>query len=415
MNFTNAAGHTVVARFRRSTGNPLVADAASRFDLRWPGGQRVHRAAVRQSQRRQPGVRAGRLPVHRPGRRRQRRTTRSTARRTGATLLGKMLRIDVTCPTAIPPGYDVPADNPFVGVAGRAAGDLGVRPAQSVALQLRRSGARRHRRAGHRRRRAERAGRKSTTSRRGAAAATTAGAIAKARTTTSRAPRGVPAADRSDLRVRTRVGAGGHRRLRVSGRRWPRFGGRYFFADFVASRVWSLALDVDAAHRRGDATDLREHTAELGGAGVPQRHQLVRRRCGRRALSRVARRRTRAARPAGRLAAAHEHRHARGGRGRPSAVRCSAAGRSTSSRAPAPASTRCTSGHSAIPAPARRRCSLVSLVRRRRPDVAAAYGPQAALSGFGLTVTGLAPGSIAWWSSAGSPRREDSRSSARST
>ena len=34
---------------------------------------RVHRAAVRQPQRRRPGVRAGRLPLHRPRRRRQRR------------------------------------------------------------------------------------------------------------------------------------------------------------------------------------------------------------------------------------------------------------------------------------------------------------------------------------------------------
>ena len=43
--------------------NPLVADAASRFDLRWPPGGDVHRAAVRESQRRQSGVRSGRLPL----------------------------------------------------------------------------------------------------------------------------------------------------------------------------------------------------------------------------------------------------------------------------------------------------------------------------------------------------------------
>src|SRR5262245_12452524 len=35
INFTNRSGHTVVARFRRS--DPVVADAASRFDLRWGG------------------------------------------------------------------------------------------------------------------------------------------------------------------------------------------------------------------------------------------------------------------------------------------------------------------------------------------------------------------------------------------
>lgn len=38
--FTNTAGHIVVSRFLRS-GNPLVANAGSRFDLRWPDGQQV--------------------------------------------------------------------------------------------------------------------------------------------------------------------------------------------------------------------------------------------------------------------------------------------------------------------------------------------------------------------------------------
>src|SRR5262245_339499 len=41
VNFTNTNGDTVVARFRRSSSNPLVADPASRFDLRWPNGSRV--------------------------------------------------------------------------------------------------------------------------------------------------------------------------------------------------------------------------------------------------------------------------------------------------------------------------------------------------------------------------------------
>src|SRR5262249_10187061 len=41
--------------------------------------------------------------------------------------------------------------------------------------------------------------------------------------------------------------------------------GRYFFADFVASRIWSLKLSVNA---NGDATvsDVVEHTSVLGGA-----------------------------------------------------------------------------------------------------------------------------------------------------
>jgi glucose/arabinose dehydrogenase len=39
VNFTDTNGNTVVARFKRSIGNPRVADPATRFDLRWGGGQ----------------------------------------------------------------------------------------------------------------------------------------------------------------------------------------------------------------------------------------------------------------------------------------------------------------------------------------------------------------------------------------
>ena len=42
------------------------------------------------------------------------------------------------------------------------------------------------------------------------------------------------------------------------------FQGRYIFADFVSSRVWSVALTLNGA---GEATasDLREHTSAFGG------------------------------------------------------------------------------------------------------------------------------------------------------
>ena len=42
--------------------------------------------------------------------------------------------------------------------------------------------------------------------------------------------------------------------------------GRYFFADY-SGRVWSLALTVDAIGE-AQASDRREHTAELGGSAV---------------------------------------------------------------------------------------------------------------------------------------------------
>jgi glucose/arabinose dehydrogenase len=42
--------------------------------------------------------------------------------------------------------------------------------------------------------------------------------------------------------------------------------GRYFLADFITNRVWSVALDVDSTSGEARPDDLREHTADLGGA-----------------------------------------------------------------------------------------------------------------------------------------------------
>ena len=52
-------------------------------------------AAVREPQRRPARLRAGRLPVHGPRRRRLAAATRTATARTGPTLLGKILRLDV--------------------------------------------------------------------------------------------------------------------------------------------------------------------------------------------------------------------------------------------------------------------------------------------------------------------------------
>jgi hypothetical protein len=42
------------------------------------------------------------------------------------------------------------------------------------------------------------------------------------------------------------------------------FRGRYFFADFVTGRVWSIALTLDASGE-ARASDMRNHTSELSG------------------------------------------------------------------------------------------------------------------------------------------------------
>ena len=156
-----------------------------------------------------------------------------------------------------------------------------------MALQLRRSGARRHRRARHRRRRTGRVRRNRLRAARTAAAATTAGATAKGAhdNVTSRPPAFLPLVDPI------------HEYGRASGSRSPaatsiaaprsarRISGRYFFADFVAgTRLVARADD----RRQGEAraSGLIEHTAELGGTSAARQHQLVRRRRRRRALYR---------------------------------------------------------------------------------------------------------------------------------
>jgi hypothetical protein len=48
----------------------------------------------------------------------------------------------------------------------------------------------------------------------------------------------------------------------------PAYQGRYFFADFIQGRVWSLTLTVDPVTREGIASGLTEHTAELATAGA---------------------------------------------------------------------------------------------------------------------------------------------------
>jgi glucose/arabinose dehydrogenase len=113
VNFTDPGGNTVVARFRRSA-DPRVADPDSRFDLRWSTGLRV----IQQPYANHNGGclqfgsdgylfigmgdgGSGNDPEHRA--------------QNPASLLGKMLRIDVGVPDDNVDGFRIPPDNPFVG------------------------------------------------------------------------------------------------------------------------------------------------------------------------------------------------------------------------------------------------------------------------------------------------------------
>jgi glucose/arabinose dehydrogenase len=265
VNFTNTAGNTVVARFLRSS-NPAQADLSTRFDLKLEGT----RSFINQPFANHNGGHlafgpdgylyiglgdggSGNDPDHRA--------------QNPNELLGKMLRIDVNVPDADPFGYRIPPDNPFLGgnpardeiwafglrnpwrysfddVARGGTGaliiaDVGQNRFEEINYEPRGAGGRnygwRNREGAH-------------------------------DNVTTRPLAYQPATDpifdygRSDgISV---TGGFVYRGTRLG----AAYRGRYFFADY-SGRVWSLALTLDATGQ-AQASDRREHTAELGGSAV---------------------------------------------------------------------------------------------------------------------------------------------------
>ena len=180
-----------------------------------------------------------------------------------ASLLGKMLRVDVSVPDSHPIGYRIPADNPFVvdaardeiwsfglrnpwrytfddpsrgGTGAMVIGDVGQNQWEEVDYEPPGRGGRnygwRNREGAH-------------------------------NNVTSRPPAFAPLVDpihEYDHTFGSSITGG----YVYRGTSLGAFRGRYFFADFVRSRVWSIALVIDAAGE-ARAADLREHTTELGG------------------------------------------------------------------------------------------------------------------------------------------------------
>jgi glucose/arabinose dehydrogenase len=268
VNFTDRSGNTVIARFRRST-DPLVANPSSRFDLRWNGANGP--PSIAQPFANHNGGHlafgpdgylyiglgdggSGDDPDHRA--------------QNPSELLGKMLRVDVTVPDTHTIGYQVPPDNPFVGNAPIAArheiwafglrnpwrysfddparggsgalliGDVGQNAWEEIDYQPPARGGRNY---GWRNRE---------------------GAHANV---TSRPPAYQPLIDpvfEYGRAIGQSITGGFVYRGRNLG---SEYAGRYFFADFVTGRVWSLALTVDG-QGEARASDLIEHTADLGGA-----------------------------------------------------------------------------------------------------------------------------------------------------
>ena len=266
--FTNRSGDTVVARFRRPD-NGAVADPASRFDLRWGGA--AGPASIAQPFANHNGGHLAFGPDgflyiglgdggsgDDPGHRAQ----------NPLELLGKMLRIDVGVPDTDPSGYRIPANNPFVaggpvaarpeiwafglrnpwrysfddpalgGTGALVIGDVGQNRFEEIDYEPANRGGRnygwRNREGLH-------------------------------DNVTSRPAAYGPLVDpvyEYDHTVGQSITGG----FVYRGSALPAaYRGRYFFADFVAGRVFSIALTIDGG---GDAraSGLIEHTAELSAS-----------------------------------------------------------------------------------------------------------------------------------------------------
>ena len=265
VNFTNTSGDTVVARFVRSS-IPTVAEPSSRFDLQLEGTRRF----INQPFANHNGGHlafgpdgylyiglgdggSGNDPDHRA--------------QNPNELLGKMLRIDVNVPNADAFGYRIPPDNPFLG--GNSARDeiwaFGLRNPWRYSFD--------------------------DVARGGTGALVIGDVGQNAREEIDYEPRGAGGRnygwrnfEGTRVNITTRPLAyqpatepvfdyGRSDGISITGGyvyRGTRLGaayrGRYFFADY-SGRVWSLALTIDATGQ-AQASDRREHTADLGGGAV---------------------------------------------------------------------------------------------------------------------------------------------------
>ena len=237
VNYTRSGdGATVIDEYRVTSDPNNVDEAATR---RQPPG---HRPAVLEPQRRHDGLRAGRLPLRRHGRRRLERRSRGTgpeprhAARQDAPDRRRR-------PDLVGQGLPHPVDEPVHGCHGRPRRDLGARPAQPLALVVRPDtgdlwiadvGQSRYEEVN-----------RSTASSGGGRGANYGWDVMEGRHCFEprAAARRAARCSRSSS-TRSRCGHGrllGDRRLRLPRRALPLLRGGYFFADYCSDRIWVVS------------------------------------------------------------------------------------------------------------------------------------------------------------------------------
>ena len=260
--FVNTDGHTVVSRYYRSAGDPLVADASTRVDLKWSTGERfiAHPEIYHYGGHLVFGT-DGYLYIGTGDGGEPNDASHQAQNLTK--LHGKVLRVDVSVPDDDPEGLNVPADNPFVG--GENAPEVwavGLRNPWRFSLD--------------------------DPARGGTGGFIIADVGEDAVEELNYLPAGRPG---RNFGWRNREGANNHETslppafepltdpifeydhgvgrsitggFVYRGARIPSMTGRYVFGDFVRGRIWSLAIATDPGTGEATASDLREHTGEIG-------------------------------------------------------------------------------------------------------------------------------------------------------
>jgi glucose/arabinose dehydrogenase len=268
--FTNPSGDIVIARFRRSAADAFVADASTRFDLKWgsAAGQAFIPHPVNANHNGgcllfgpdgylYAGVGDGGSGGDPPNN-----------AQNPAQLLGKILRIDVNVADANAQGYAIPATNPFQtgntlgamreiwafglrnpwrfgfddpargGTGALVIGDVGQGAWEEVDYEPAQSGGRnygwRNYEGTH---------------------------LFDNSVAPAYGPLRFPVLEYSHTVGHSITGGTVYRGLALG----AGYNGRYFYADFVNQRVWSTRITLDAGGEATGITGAIEHTVELSG------------------------------------------------------------------------------------------------------------------------------------------------------